>query len=65
MRVLVTGITGQDGRYLTSLLKSLNYDVHGFTRKPLDKIDSEILSDLRDVELHNLDLVDYEKVKKT
>lgn len=30
---LITGITGQDGSYLTELLLSKNYDVHGIIRR--------------------------------
>ena len=32
-RALVTGITGQDGSYLTELLLSKGYEVHGITRR--------------------------------
>lgn len=32
-RALVTGITGQDGSYLTELLLSKGYDVHGIVRR--------------------------------
>jgi GDPmannose 4,6-dehydratase len=32
-RALVTGITGQDGSYLTELLLSKGYDVHGLIRR--------------------------------
>src|SRR6201992_4339956 len=30
---LITGITGQDGAYLTDLLLSKNYEVHGIKRR--------------------------------
>ena len=30
---LITGITGQDGSYLTVLLLTKNYKIHGFVRK--------------------------------
>ena len=30
---LITGITGQDGSYLTELLVTKNYKIHGFVRK--------------------------------
>ena len=30
---LITGITGQDGSYLTELLLTKNYKIHGFVRK--------------------------------
>lgn len=32
-RALITGITGQDGSYLTELLLAKNYDVHGIIRR--------------------------------
>jgi len=32
-RALITGITGQDGSYLTELLLSKGYDVHGIVRR--------------------------------
>ena len=32
-RALVTGITGQDGSYLTELLLGKGYDVHGLIRR--------------------------------
>lgn len=33
MRALITGITGQDGSYLTELLLSKGYEVHGIVRR--------------------------------
>src|SRR6266487_4647153 len=32
-RALITGITGQDGSYLTELLLSKGYEVHGIVRR--------------------------------
>lgn len=32
-RALITGVTGQDGSYLTDLLVSKNYEVHGLVRQ--------------------------------
>lgn len=32
-RALITGVTGQDGAYLTELLLSKNYEVHGMKRR--------------------------------
>jgi GDPmannose 4,6-dehydratase len=50
-RALVTGITGQDGSYLTELLLSKGYEVHGIKRRSssfnTERIDS-ILTDLQD-----------------
>jgi GDPmannose 4,6-dehydratase len=33
MKILITGITCQDGSYLAELLLSKGYDVHGIIRK--------------------------------
>lgn len=33
MKALITGVTGQDGWYLTELLKSKGYEVHGLVRR--------------------------------
>ncbi|WP_237218655.1 GDP-mannose 4,6-dehydratase, partial [Rothia nasimurium] len=32
-RALITGITGQDGAYLTELLLEKDYEVHGIKRR--------------------------------
>ena len=32
-KALITGITGQDGSYLTELLLSKGYEVHGLIRR--------------------------------
>ena len=32
-KALITGITGQDGSYLTALLLEKNYEVHGILRR--------------------------------
>jgi GDPmannose 4,6-dehydratase len=32
-KALITGITGQDGSYLTELLLDLDYEVHGLVRR--------------------------------
>jgi GDPmannose 4,6-dehydratase len=34
-RVLITGITGQDGSYLADLLLEKGYEVHGIIRRAL------------------------------
>ena len=33
MKALITGITGQDGAYLSELLLSHGYEVHGIVRR--------------------------------
>ena len=48
MKALITGITGQDGYYLTKLLIEKNYEVHGLIRRSstfnTDRID-ELISE--------------------
>ena len=60
-KALITGITGQDGSYLTELLLSKGYEVHGIVRRHsvaenqdarLQKIDGEVIC-------HYGDLLDY------
>ena len=34
-RALITGITGQDGSYLTELLLDKGYEVHGMVRRTM------------------------------
>jgi len=55
---LITGITGQDGLYLSELLLTKGYDVHGVIRgqnNPKRELVSKLLPD---VTLHNGDLTD-------
>jgi GDPmannose 4,6-dehydratase len=64
-RALITGITGQDGSYLTELLLSKGYEVHGIVRRSssfnTDRID-HIYQDPHEVDrrliLHYGDLTD-------
>ena len=58
-RAFITGITGQDGSYLTELLLGKGYEVHGLVRRAstinrgrIDHIDSP------DLHLHYGDLTD-------
>ena len=55
---LITGITGQDGAYLTRFLLEQGYQVHGMVRRSsLEKFDR--LMSVRDqIELHQGDLLD-------
>lgn len=39
MKAFITGITGQDGFYLTALLKEKGYEVHGLARRTSQKRD--------------------------
>jgi GDPmannose 4,6-dehydratase len=66
-RAFITGITGQDGSYLTELLLSKGYDVHGLVRASRDLKTSwlaPILGDTRLV-LHTGDLADTKSLART
>jgi GDPmannose 4,6-dehydratase len=62
-KALITGITGQDGSYLTELLLEKGYEVHGIKRRSssfnTQRIDHIINSDLsNNLHLHYGDLTD-------
>jgi GDPmannose 4,6-dehydratase len=64
MKALITGITGQDGYYLTKLLLEKNYEVHGIIRRSstfntirIDQLISEYSEEGR-LNLHYSDLLD-------
>ncbi len=55
---LITGVTGQDGAYLTQLLLSKGYEVHGMVRRSSTE-NYERLGSLREqISLHQADLLD-------
>jgi GDPmannose 4,6-dehydratase len=57
-RVLVTGITGQDGSYLAEFLLDKGYEVHGMVRRSSTET-FQRLHDIRDsIQLHTGDLLD-------
>ena len=57
-KALITGITGQDGSYLTELLLKKGYEVHGMVRRSSSE-KSERIEHLRDkITLHQGDLLD-------
>lgn len=55
---LITGITGQDGSYLTELLLSKGYKVYGFVRRTSTINDVNIKHLLNEIELISGDLLD-------
>lgn len=67
-RALITGITGQDGAYLSQFLLGKGYEVHGLLRRSAsaDVIDSRLiwLGIQDDVRLHDGDLVDLSSLVK-
>ena len=68
MKALITGITGQDGAYLSELLLEKGYEVHGTIRRSssinTDRIDGLIskYSDNNQLSLHYSDLLDSSSI---
>ena len=68
MKALITGITGQDGAYLSKLLLNKDYEVHGLVRRSssfntarIDNLISEYSSENR-FQLHYSDLLDSSSI---
>lgn len=59
-KALITGVTGQDGAYLSELLLGKGYEVKGITRDASEKRTTNLsyLGILKDVELIQADLLD-------
>ena len=55
---LITGITGQDGSYLSELLLDKNYDVHGIIRRSSSYNTERIENVIDKIDLHYGDLTD-------
>ena len=68
MKALITGITGQDGAYLTELLLSKGYEVHGTVRRSstfntgrIDTLISKYTKN-KQLQLHYSDLLDSSSI---
>jgi GDPmannose 4,6-dehydratase len=57
-RVLITGITGQDGSYLADLLLEKGYEVHGMVRRASTETFQRLAHIRDDIVLHTGDLLD-------
>lgn len=57
-KAIVTGITGQDGAYLTKLLLDKGYEVHGLVRRSSIERFDRIEEHLNEVSLHYGDMTD-------
>jgi GDPmannose 4,6-dehydratase len=57
-RALITGITGQDGRYLAELLIGKGYQVHGMIRGQNNPKGRVVQDEIPEIELINGDLTD-------
>ena len=60
VRAFITGITGQDGSYLTEYLLDRKYEVHGLIRPGCDISTTHVRGHARDIGLHIGDLADGE-----
>lgn len=58
MKALITGITGQDGSYLSELLLSKGYEVHGTIRRISQPNLSNLKAVVNEVRLHTADMTD-------
>ncbi len=57
-RALITGVTGQDGSYLTELLLEKGYEVHGIVRRASTENFERIAHLAGKITLHQADLLD-------
>ena len=57
-RALITGITGQDGSYLSELLLRKGYEVHGMVRRSSTENFERIAHVTDSLNLHQADLLD-------
>jgi GDPmannose 4,6-dehydratase len=66
-KAFITGITGQDGAYLTKLLLDKGYEVHGGVRRisQPETVRLEALGILNKVHLHEFDLAEMNNVFRT
>lgn len=64
-KVLILGITGQDGSYLAELLLKKGYEVHGFIRRAATGNKKNIMHLLDKITLHRGDLADPTSIYRT
>ena len=70
-RALITGVTGQDGSYLSEFLLEKGYEVHGIKRRSssfntgrIDHLYQDPHEDSRDFVLHHGDLTDASSINR-
>ena len=63
-RALITGITGQDGRYLAELLIGKGYQVHGMVRGQANPKAKVVQDEVPEVELIDGDLTDLSSLSQ-
>jgi GDPmannose 4,6-dehydratase len=66
-KAFITGITGQDGAYLSKLLLEKGYEVHGGVRRisQPETVRLERVGVLKDVHLHEFDLAEINNIFRT
>ena len=63
-KALITGVSGQDGAYLSRLLLQKGYQVKGIIRRPGIPFGLKYLNIEKQVDLAELNLEDIDEVKK-
>lgn len=63
-RALISGITGQDGSYLTELLLEKDYEVYGIIRRASTNNTENISHILDDINLEYGDVTDYNSIER-
>lgn len=65
-KVLITGVSGQDGSYLSELLLSKGYEVHGIIRRHsiVENQDQRLVNVSRDIRTYYADLLDCSSLEK-
>lgn len=61
-RALITGVLGQDGRYLAEYLHLLNYEIHGITKSLNSRAFLDLQSKVPNVVIHQLDISNTDRV---
>lgn len=61
-KAFITGITGQDGSYLTELLLNKGYEVHGMIRRSSSNNTQRINHLLKNIHIHYGDLTDSQAI---
>ncbi len=64
MKALITGVTGQDGSYLSEFLLAKGYEIHGLIRQTSNAYSSRIAHILNKVTLHYGDMADGNSVSR-
>jgi GDPmannose 4,6-dehydratase len=66
-RALITGVTGQDGAYLSKLLLEKGYEVYGTARRGASEKFSwlEFLNVLDNINIIDFDLLEFSNIQKT